>query len=134
MAGGMNGSLFDNQARWFWTLHIGGWLAWAFGAKYAFTVLTLEEVPPHYLEYVLVISGVGMLITLVMRYLFKWAWGRSIALQFLAFIGGTVAGGYAWVEARTYLYMNFIETQSEMADWYEKMGDAAEISIIELVD
>ncbi len=119
--------LLENQSRLFWVLHLGGWLAWALVAKYGFTVVTLEEVPPRYFGYVMVISTVGMLLTLLLRYLFKALWGRSLWLQAAAFIGGTVAAGYAWLHARSYLYMNFIETKEDMTSWMEEMGQAAEI-------
>lgn len=119
--------LVKDQSKLFWVLHLGGWLAWALFAKYLNTVVTLKEVPPRYFMYVMVISLVGMVITLVLRYLFRWTWGRSLWLQGAAFIGGTVAGGYAWLHARSYLYMNFIESQKDMSDWYESVGAAAEI-------
>ena len=119
--------LVKDQSKLFWVLHLGGWLAWALVAKYGFTVITLEKVPPHYFMYVMVISAIGMLITLAMRYLFKWTWGKSLWLQGIAFVGATAAGGYAWLHARSYLYTNFIETKEDMSEWYEEMGAAAEI-------
>ena len=56
--------LLKNQSRLFWVLHLGGWLAWALFAKYGFTVLTLEKVPPHYFMYVMAISTIGMLLSI----------------------------------------------------------------------
>ena len=119
--------LVNNPSRLFWVLHLGGWLAWALFAKYAYTVITLDEVPPRYFAYVMVISAIGMLLTLVLRYLFKALWGRSLWLQGAGLLIGTVAAGYAWMQARSYLYMTFIETREDVSAWLDKMGDAAEI-------
>ena len=52
-------NLVNNQSRLFWVLHLGGWLLWGLFAKYTYTVVTLEEVPPHYLLYALTISAIG---------------------------------------------------------------------------
>ena len=119
--------LLQNQGKLFWVLHLGGWLAWGLFAKYAYTAVTLEKVPPRYFAYVMVITAIGMLITLALRYLFKWLWSRPAWLQMIGFLAGTVAGGYAWLHARSYLYMHFIETKEDMAEWIEEMGPAAEI-------
>ena len=119
--------LLKNEHKLFWVLHLGGWLVWGLFAKFAYTAITLEKVPPRYFAYAMVISAIGMLITLVLRYLFKWLWGRSVWLQAAGFLAGTMAAGYAWLHARTYLYMNFIETKKDMTEWIEEMGPAAEI-------
>lgn len=119
--------LVNNPSRLFWVLHLGGWLAWALFAKYTYTVITLDEVPPRYFVYVMVISAIGMLLTLVLRYLYKALWGRSLWLQGAGVLIGTVAAGYAWMQARSYLYMTFIETREDVSAWMDKMGDAAEI-------
>ena len=120
-------SLLKNQSRLFWVLHLGGWLAWALFAKYTYTVVTLDEVPPGYFFYVMTISTIGMLLTLVLRYLFRALWGKSFWLQGAGFLGGTLAAGYAWLYARSYLYMNFIASREDMSEWVKEMGPAAEI-------
>ncbi len=117
----------ENEHKLFWVLHLGGWFLWGLVAKYAYTAVTLEELPPRYFAYAMVIAFIGMLLTLALRYLFRWLWGRSVWLQIAGFLAGTVAAGYAWLHARSYLYMNFIETKEDMAEWLEKMGPAAEI-------
>ena len=97
-------------------------------AKYAYTAATLEEVPPHYFVYVMVITAIGALITLVLRYLYRWSLGKSVWMQVPAFLAGTVAGGYAWLYARSYIYRNWVEGEKEdMSAWLEQMGEAAEI-------
>ena len=85
--------LLKNQSKLFWVLHLGAWLAWGLIAKYAYTAATLEDVPPSYFIYVMVISAVGALITLFLRYFYRWSFTKPLWLQALAFMAGTVAGG-----------------------------------------
>lgn len=120
-------NLVKDKSKLFWVLHVGGWLLWGIFAKYAYTVITLDENPPHYFLYAITISVIGMVITLVLRYLFRWTWGKAPWLQAAGFLLGTAAAGYAWLHARSYIYMTYIETKEYTSDWLEKMGAAAEI-------
>ncbi|MBT8057658.1 MAG: histidine kinase [Xanthomonadales bacterium] len=123
----MVSAFLKNPSRMFWILHLGGWLAWALFAKYTYTVVTLDEVPPSYFGYVMTISMIGMLLTLVLRYLFKALWARSPWLQAAVFLTGTLAAGYGWLYARSYLYMHYIASREDMSSWVEELGPAAEI-------
>ena len=116
-----------NPSRLFWLLHLGGWLAWGLFGKYAYTVITLDEVPPGYFSYVMIISTIGMLLTLLLRYLFRALWKKSFWIQAAAFLGGTLAAGYTWLHARSYFYMHYIASREEMSDWLKEMGPVAEI-------
>ena len=55
-------ALVKNPSRLFWVLHLGGWLAWGLVAKYAYTVIVLDEVPPRYFAYVMLITAVGAVL------------------------------------------------------------------------
>jgi two-component system LytT family sensor kinase len=120
-------SLIKNQPNLFWVFHLGGWALWGIFAKYLFTVALLEEVAPNYAAYVSVISVIGVLITLVLRYLYRFLWNRAIWVQAMGFVGGSVLAGYLWLEARGYIYYGWIEKGKDMEAWLKKMGDAAEI-------
>jgi two-component system, LytTR family, sensor kinase len=116
-----------NPSRLFWVLHLGGWLAWGLVAKYAYTVITLDEVPPRYFIYVMLITAVGAVITLALRYVYRFAWNWPLWARIAVFLGGTGAAGFGWLHVRSYFYSRWFESAAEMEAWYEKMGDAAEI-------
>ena len=118
---------FKNPSRLFWVLHLGGWLAWGLVAKYAYTVITLDEVPPRYFVYVMLITAVGVVITLALRYVYRFVWNWPLWARVAVFLGGTGAAGFGWLHARSYVYSRWFESAAEMEAWYEKMGDAAEI-------
>jgi two-component system LytT family sensor kinase len=116
-----------DRGKLFWVLHVSGWAAWALFAKYAYTRITLDEIPPHYFQYVLVITLIGFLITLALRYVYRFLWGRHLLLQAAGFLVGTAAGGYAWLHARSYIYMHWIQPVEDMSSWLEEIGQAAEL-------
>jgi len=119
--------LVRNPSRLFWVLHLGGWLAWGLVAKYAYTVATLDEVPPHYFHYVMLITVIGAAIALLLRYVYRFAWNWPLWGRVLVFLGATGAAGYGWLRARSFFYARWFENTAEMEAYAEKMGEAAEI-------
>ena len=115
----------EDQKHLFWVLHLGGWALWGLIGKYALTVAMLEEIAPYYGYYVAVITTVGVVISLGLRLLYRWLWNRPIWVQGLAFLGGSFAAAYLWMSSRAFLYYNWIEKESDMEAWAEKMGQAA---------
>jgi two-component sensor histidine kinase len=120
-------NLIKDKRRLFWALHLGGWLAWGIIGKYLYTRAILEEIPPDYFLYVMVISAIGMLITLALRYLYRFLWNRPLWAQSMAFVGGSVAAAYGWLSCRSYLYSGWIAKMEDMEAWSKKMGPVAEL-------
>jgi len=120
-------SIFKDQRRLFWTLQLGGWLTWGVIAKYAFTRAMLEDTAPGYFLYVMVITVIGMVLTLGLRIIYRYLWKRSAWVQTLGFIGGSSAVAYLWLTSRSYIYSNWFESYKDMDAWLEKMGTAAEL-------
>ncbi len=117
----------ENPHKLFWVLHLGGWAFWGVFLKYLYTTQVLGEQPPDYFAYVMVISTIGMLITLALRYLYRWVMERPLWLQAAAFLAGTSLAGYLWMHARSWIFMNYIEVDKDYSAWLEKMGPAAEL-------
>ena len=120
-------NLIKDQRRLFWVLHLGGWLAWGIIGKYLYTRAILEEIPPNYFLYVMVISAIGVVITLALRYLYRYLWNYPIWVQGLAFLGGSSAAAFLWLRCRSFLYYGWIEKMKDMDAWAEKMGPLAEL-------
>lgn len=87
----------------------------------------LDELPPDYALYVAIITVIAMVISLGLRYLYRFLWERPIWVQAIAFVVGSSLAGYLWLKIRGWIYMGWIETAKDMEAWYEKLGDAAEI-------
>ena len=77
-----------NQRRWFWVLHLGGWAFWGLFVKYLYTTQIAKEQIPWYFVYVMVITVIGILITLGLRYVYRWVIGKPIWAQVIALGGG----------------------------------------------
>lgn len=121
------GALLNNHKKLFWWLHLGGWAFWGIFVKYLYTTEVLNEDIPGYHVYVAIITVIGALITLALRYLYRFSLARPFWVQAVAFPIGTSAGAWAWLESRSYIFRRFVEEEQSFSEWVEKMGDAAEI-------
>jgi hypothetical protein len=119
-------SLLENRQRLFWWLQIGGWAAWGIVGKYLRTRLISDEVAPNYAIYVAVITVIAIIITLGLRYVFRYLWDRKIWIQIAGFLAGSAAAAYLWTSARSTIFYGWIEPHKDTDAWLEKMGDAAE--------
>ncbi len=107
---------------------MGGWAAWGLVGKYLYTAAMLgEDTAPKYAAYVAIITIIGMIISLPLRYIYRFLWNRAIWIQAIGLLGGTALVGFLWIKIRSYIYMGWIENAKDMEAWTEKLGDAAEI-------
>jgi len=121
-------NLVKDQHKLFWVLQLGGWLVWGLVVKYAYTrAFSGEDTLPNYFLYVMVITLVGMVITLGLRFVYRYLWNRPAWVQGLGFIGACAAGGFLWLKSRTYIYYGWFAHSKDKEAWAEKMGDAAEL-------
>jgi len=111
----------------FWTFHLLGWALWGIVGKYLYTRTVLDEIAPGYAAYVAVITVIGMLISLGLRYLYRALWKRPLWLQAIGVLAGSSLAGFLWMKARSAIYFGWIEAAPDMVAWAAKMGDAAEI-------
>lgn len=121
------GRLMEKPRQLFWVLHLGGWAFWGVVLKYLYTTQILGEQPPYYFAYVMVISVIGMVLTLVLRYFYRAAMKRPVWVQAVAFLVGTSLAGYAWYHSRAWIFMNYVEEDKDYGAWLEKIGPAAEM-------
>ncbi len=119
--------IFKSQRRLFWVLHLSGWFAWGLIVKYGFTRAMLEETAPGYFVYVMVISAIGMVISLGLRFVYRYLWNRPAWIRGLAFVCGCGAAGYLWLTSRSYIFFRWIESRKDMEEWLDKLGSAAEL-------
>ena len=87
----------------------------------------LEEPAPHYAAYTAGITVIAILMTLVLRYLYRFLWNRAIWIQAIGFVGGSALTGYLWYKIRGFIYMGWIAGSKETKEWSEKAGEMAEL-------
>jgi hypothetical protein len=120
-------AFIGDQRRLFWVFHLGGWFAWGLIGKYGLTRAMLEDTAPHYFLYVMIITVIAMVLSVGLRYLYRFLWSRPLWIQGIGFLLGSLAAGYLWMRARSYIYVQLFEGTKDMGAWLEKMGSAAEI-------
>ena len=117
--------IIKEQPNLFWLIHLGGWAIWGIVGKYLYTTAILGETVPHYATYVAIITFIAMLITLGLRYLYRFLWDRSVWSQGVAFFGGSAIAGWLWIEIRGYIYYGWFEQAKDMTAWYAEVGEEA---------
>jgi sensor histidine kinase YesM len=113
-----------DQPNLFWAFHLGGWVLWGL-YKYFYTTTILGETVPHYAAYVPIISLIGMLISLGLRYLYHFLWERAIWLQAAGLIFGSSLAGWLWIKARSFIYYGWFDKAKDMTAWYAEVGEEA---------
>ena len=81
---------------------MGGWAAWGVFGKYLYTTSWAVEVAPHYALYVAIITIFGMIVSLPLRYLYRFLWNRAIWVQAIGLLGGSAIVRYLWIKFRSY--------------------------------
>jgi len=119
--------LVENQRRLFWVLQLGGWAAWGLFGKYLVAWTYSGETSPGYLNYVALISFIGVLLSLGLRALYRQIWGKRIWIQALAFFGGSFVVGQLWIRSRKFIFNNWFTSDEKHQVWLEQYGDAAEM-------
>ena len=120
-------NLATDQRKLFWVLHLGGWLVWGLIGKYGFTWAISDEMSPNYFTYVMLISVIGMVLSLGLRYIYRFLWSRPPWLQALGFLLGSAASGFIWIKTRGYIYNSWFAKTKDSEEWMHKLGEAAEM-------
>jgi len=119
-------NILKNRPNLFWAFHLGGWALWG-SLRYLYVVALLKDTAPHYALYMAGITVIAMLMTLVLRYVYRFLWNRAIWIQAIGFVVGSTLTGYLWYKIRGFIYMSWIYTSKEKELWSEKAGELAEL-------
>ena len=110
--------VIEDKRRLFWLLQLGGWSSWA--ATFYLGILVWGEPPEKYYIYLPVIACIGMLITLLLRWLYRATWERSIGTRAFTVLGASYCAGVVWILSRSVLFYNLFPDELEKRE--EKMG------------
>ncbi len=95
----------------FWTLQVLGWSAW--GASFYLGVMVWEEAPSSYNWYVPLVSLIGLLLTLPLRWLYRYTWNSSGLNRIASILLGSYLSGLAWRLCRLAIYDVFFDEPSK---------------------
>jgi two-component system LytT family sensor kinase len=96
--------VIEDKRRLFWLLQLGGWGSWA--ATYYLGVLVWGEPPENYYFYLPIIACIGMLLTLLLRWLYRLTWERGPGIRAFTILGASYGAGVVWVLCRSVIFYN----------------------------
>ena len=102
----------------FWFLHLAGWLGISL-LTYLSLSLPYDQFEPSYLAHNIGQSLVGMVVSLPLRYMFRWSWSWSLWSRALLVVLATLVLSMFWTVLR--LEMFILMTQ-ERADLWADFG------------
>lgn len=94
--------LLQDQRWLFWLLQVAGWSGWCLSSY--FGVLVFSEPPQGYGLYLPLISGIGLLITLLLRALYRSTWQAAPWQRALSILLGSYAAAVAWIGIRANIF------------------------------
>jgi len=112
--------LLKNRTAQFWTLHIGGWLAYAL-SQYLGTLLydSKYEHMKGYLTVIMIATVSGFLLSLELRYIYRRLWTRSPRVVMFVALLSCYLFALVWRVIINSAYMMFT---SDSMEWEMKSG------------
>ena len=100
--------ILKNKRHLFWLLQFAGWSGWAM--SFYLGVIVWGKPPENYYLYLPFVATVGMLLTLVLRALYRHMWEMELTRRIIAIAAGSYAAGLVWMAVRgTVFYQWFPE-------------------------
>ena len=111
-------TLYQNRDQQFWVLQILGWTGWVtlFAIRDA-----LWERPLGFLLLLLVDAIAGLLLTTVLRYIYRWVWYRSTLQRVLVILSVSYVMAVIWQPIKNYAQMYYYDDFTLITD-YGVMG------------
>ncbi|RLQ22515.1 sensor histidine kinase [Seongchinamella sediminis] len=109
--------LLKDKRSLFWLLQFAGWSGWAM--SFYLGVIVWGRPPENYVFYLPFIATVGMLITLVLRALYRHMWEMELTRRIIAIVAGSYAAGLVWMAIRGTVFYNMFPEERKIT---EKQG------------
>ncbi len=94
--------ILENKRNLFWALQLAGWGSWAI--TFYLGMLVWGKMVANYAIYLPIVSTVGMLITLLLRALYRATWNADILWRVAAVLVGSYLAGAAWMASRVIIF------------------------------
>ena len=98
----------------FWLLQFAGWSGWAM--SFYLGVIVWGRPPENYYIYLPFIATVGMLITLVLRALYRHMWEMELTRRIIAIVAGSYAAGLVWMAVRGTVFYNMFPEERKITE------------------
>ena len=124
--------LLSNRNFQFWALQLTGWTGW--GVSFYLGALFWHP-PERYALYIPIVSAVGLIISLGLRYIYKASWEQTPARRFMVLLGSSWVAAAIWMTCRSNLYGIMIGSEKKYSEgfWGALYSQIAGISTAWLV-
>ncbi|WP_218311065.1 sensor histidine kinase [Alteromonas antoniana] len=107
--------LFESNERLFWTLHSAGWTGFAI---IYYVGSFLHDVRPIWVFIILLNAYAGWLLTIPLRYLYRWARKQSPLKMILTVISACYGVALLWAVVKNINYWEIYKHGYRPDDWY----------------
>ena len=105
--------LLGNRNFQFWSLQITGWTGW--GVSFYIGAL-FWDVPELYSRYVPIISAIGLLLSLGLRYIYKATWEQTPVRRFVVLIVSSWLAAAIWMTCRSNIFQAMFDKKDKYGD------------------
>jgi signal transduction histidine kinase len=110
-------NMLKDKRTLFWTLQFAGWSGWAM--SFYLGVIVWGEPPEHYLFYLPIVAAIGMLLTLVLRAIYRYMWEMELPRRIVAIVAGSYGAGLVWMSIRGSIFFHLFPQQRKPHDLEE---------------
>jgi len=97
--------LLQDKRYLFWALQFLGWSGWAL--TFYLGILVWGKAPENYALYLPIVATIGMLLTLVLRALYRYMWNMGIVRRFISIALASYLAGMGWMACRGAIFFRF---------------------------
>jgi len=126
--------LLQEKRYLFWALQFAGWGSWAI--TFYLGMLVWGKPVGTYAIYLPIVSTFGMLITLLLRALYRATWNTDIVWRVIALLVGSFVAGATWMAARVMVFRQLFpetfasEVNPEMEFWSHFEGTTSAFMVM----
>ncbi len=107
-------TLLKDKRYLFWTLQFAGWSGWAM--SFYLGVIMWGRPPENYLWYLPLIATIGMLLSLVLRAIYRYMWDMDLPRRIVAIVAGSYGAGLVWMAIRGTIFYNMFPGERKMSE------------------
>lgn len=107
-------TLLKDKRYLFWTLQFAGWSGWAM--SFYLGVIMWGSPPDNYLWYLPLIATIGMLLSLVLRGIYRYMWDMELPRRIVAIVAGSYGAGLVWMAIRGSVFYNMFPKERKVAE------------------
>lgn len=107
--------LFENREKLFWTLHTGGWAGFAIVYYIGSFISDMRSI---WLFVILLNAYSGWLLTIPLRYIYRWARTQSVWTMLLTVIGSAYTVAVIWAVVKNVNYWEIYKHGYRPEEWF----------------